>query len=62
MWAAGQFAPGMPDGSAIEFCGTAADRGRSFWFGISVPNPGTNGNCATPSTPATWGRVKTFYR
>lgn len=61
-WASGAFAPSVADDHAIEFCGTAADRGVGFWQGITNPNPGTNGGCSTPATRSTWGRVKAIYR
>jgi plastocyanin len=62
LWTAGTFAPVVASGHSLEFCGTATDHGATFWSEVSVPNFGTNGNCATPATPYTWGRLKVIYR
>jgi hypothetical protein len=61
-WTAGGFIPQVADGHSMEFCGLRTDRGPTFWKGISVPNPGSNGNCSTPTSTATWGTIKTLYR
>ena len=61
LWTAGQFIESSP-AAAIEFCGSTGQYGRSLWFGISTPNPGTAGNCATPTRPVTWGMIKAVHR
>ena len=61
LWTTGQFVPGVADGHSIELCDFNT-RGASAWAGISVPNFGSYGACATPVTPATWGNVKVLYR
>jgi len=61
-WTGGQFVADVPEGHAIEFCGTNQDRGHSFWAGITSPNPGSDGNCQTPVTRTTWSGLKTVYR
>lgn len=61
-WTAGAFIPQVADGHSMEFCGAGADRGPTFWRGISVPTPGAAGNCSTPVAPATWGAIKVLHR
>jgi len=66
MWAAGTVVDVavLSDGGAgysISFCGSATNRGSSFWQ-ISRPNFGTAPDCSTPTRPMTWGRVKVIYR
>jgi plastocyanin len=61
-WTAGAFIPQVADGHSMEFCGAGTDRGPAFWRGISVPNPGTTGNCTTPVESVTWGAIKTLHR
>jgi hypothetical protein len=62
-WAAGTFIPTMAAGHSIEYCADAnLTHGVALWAEVSTPNFGTNGNCATPTESATWGRVKTVYR
>jgi len=60
-WTAGQFADTPADGHALEFCGSAFERGASFWQGSPVATPGTS-NCVTPTTRSSWGRIKAIYR
>lgn len=62
LWTSGQFLGAVAPGHSLEFCGTASDRGASHWAEVSTPNVGTNGNCATPGIPMTWGRLKIIYR
>lgn len=62
LWTSGQFAGLSPGGNAIEFCGSASDVGPTFWLGINTPNPGSDGNCASPVVPTTWGGIKTLNR
>jgi plastocyanin len=63
LWVAGEFVPAAGDPAhSLEFCGTAAQRGASFWAEVAVPNFGTNDMCATPAVPTTWGRIKAIYR
>jgi plastocyanin len=62
LWTAGAFVPRPAAGHSLEFCGAAGDRGRVFWSEVAVPNFGVDGDCATPSVPITWGRLKTIYR
>jgi plastocyanin len=60
-WTAGQFADTPADGHTLEFCGSAFERGASFWQGSPVATPGT-ANCVTPTTRSSWGRIKAIYR
>jgi plastocyanin len=62
LWTAGTFAPVVASGHSLEFCGTPTDHGSTFWSEVSSPNFGTNGNCATPAAPYSWGRLKVIYR
>jgi plastocyanin len=63
LWVAGEFVPAVGDAAhSLEFCGTAGQRGASFWAEVAVPNFGTNDMCATPAIPTTWGRIKAIYR
>ena len=60
-WTTGLFADAPADGHSLEFCGTAVDRGPSFWQGSPVSTPGT-ANCVTPTRASSWGRIKAIYR
>jgi hypothetical protein len=60
-WTAGQFADTPADGHALEFCGSAFERGASFWQGSPIATPGGS-NCVTPTTRSSWGRIKAIYR
>jgi plastocyanin len=63
MWVAGEFVPAAVEPAhSLEFCGSASQRGASFWSEVAVPNFGTNDMCATPAVPTTWGRIKAIYR
>jgi plastocyanin len=61
LWSAGQFVPGVADGHSLELC-DFAHRGAAAWAEVSSPNFGSNGGCATPAIPATWGSIKLRYR
>lgn len=61
LWNTGDLAPAVADGHSIEFCGTRADHGASFWQGSPTPTPG-GVNCVSPVISTTWGRIKTLYR
>jgi plastocyanin len=60
-WSGGLFADPPADGHSLEFCGTAAQRGPSFWQGSPVITPGSV-NCVTPARTSSWGRIKAIYR
>lgn len=60
-WSAGLFADPPADGHSLEFCGTAFERGPSFWQGSPVATPGS-ANCVTPTRASSWGRIKAIYR
>jgi plastocyanin len=61
-WNSGAAVLNVADGHSIEFCGNPGEYGATKWFEISTPNFGSNGNCATPATTTTWGRLKALYR
>ncbi len=61
LWITGNVAPTVADGHSLEFCGTRADRGVTYWQGSPTPTPGTV-NCITPVVSSSWGRIKTLYR
>jgi hypothetical protein len=61
LWSQGEFLPQMPDGFALEFCGSANQHGSSFWAVVSSPSPHEDGNCASPAVPVTWGMVKSRH-
>jgi plastocyanin len=61
LWSTGNVVAAVADGHSIEFCGTRADRGPSFWQGSPTPTPGSV-NCVTPVINSSWGRIKTLYR
>jgi plastocyanin len=60
-WTGGLFADPPADGHSLEFCGTAFQRGPTFWQGSPVSTPGT-ANCVTPTRASSWGRIKAIYR
>jgi plastocyanin len=60
VWTTGQFLPVTP-GQSMQFCGTVADHGQTFW--AAAPSTfGAINDCTTPATPTTWGRLKVLYR
>lgn len=61
-WAGGAAITNVAAGHSIEFCGQPGEYGASRWHEISVPNFGSNGNCATPAAGTSWGRLKSLYR
>ena len=60
-WTTGLFADAPADGHTLEFCGSALERGPSFWRGSPVATPGL-ANCVTPTRTSSWGRIKAIYR
>jgi len=62
LWTAGTFVPQVPAGRSMEFCGRRHQYGSAHWFASNTPSPGTPDDCSTPTTPTTWGRIKTLYR
>ena len=62
LWTAGTFVPQVPAGHSMEFCGRRHQYGSAHWFVSNTPSPGTPDDCSTPTTPTTWGRIKTLYR
>jgi plastocyanin len=62
LWTAGTFVPQVPAGHSMEFCGRRHQYGSAHWFQSLTPSPGTTDDCPTPTTPTTWGRIKTLYR
>lgn len=62
LWTAGTFLPAPAAGHSFEFCGSATDRGASFWAEAPTPTIGTANNCTTPALPVTWGTLKIIYR
>jgi hypothetical protein len=61
--AAGDFVPAVPDlgDYDLAFCGTATQRGVSFW-NVAHPNFRSQAICATPAQASSWGRIKLLYR
>lgn len=63
VWTPSDFVPVVGSaGHSIEFCGGSGQYGASHWAEISSPTFGSDGHCATPANPGTWGRVKVRYR
>jgi len=62
LWTAGTFVPQVAPGHSMEFCGQRHQYGSAHWFQSLTPSPGTTDDCPTPTTPTTWGRIKTLYR
>ena len=60
-WTTGLFADAPADGHTLEFCGSAFERGPSFWRGSPIATPGL-ANCVTPTRASSWGRIKAIYR
>ena len=60
-WTTGLFADAPADGHTLEFCGSASERGPSFWRGSPIATPGL-ANCVTPTRASSWGRIKAIYR
>jgi len=60
-WTTGLFADPPADGHTLEFCGTASERGPTFWRGSPIATPGL-ANCVTPTRASSWGRIKAIYR
>ena len=61
--AVGDFVPAVPVAGDYDlaFCGTASQRGTSFW-NVAHPNFRSQSICATPTQASTWGRIKLLYR
>ena len=61
--AVGDFVPAVPalGDYDLAFCGTAAQRGVSFW-NVAHPNFRSQAICATPTQASSWGRIKLLYR
>jgi len=62
LWTAGEFIPTVAPGRSMEFCGDRSAHGSAHWAIVSSPNFGTDGNCTTPISGDTWGRIKALYR
>jgi plastocyanin len=63
MWGAGTFIPTVAAGHSIEYCANPnLTHGVDRWAEIATPNFGGNGDCTTPVSNETWGRLKTIYR
>jgi hypothetical protein len=62
LWTAGTFVPQVAPLHSMEFCGQRHQYGTAHWFQSLTPTPGAVNDCVNPTTPTTWGRIKTLYR